>query len=1168
VEIINKQSLTIDLKKTTMIPLPQFIQHDTNVLEFIILENGVAADLTNIGRIVVKYKRPDGLVVDRLLVAQGNTISYEIGISEMQLPGFGHLELHFYNLTNAFRISTKKFKVYMSESIGATYIESEQLGVLQELFVEVQELNVLVNEAEALRQQNESTRQTQESQRQTNTTNAISNLNSEVNKLKLDYKSPVANFADIATTYPNPQLGWIVQVTQGTESGKFYRFNGASWQFHSEMNNNALTDIQNKLAQTNRKTQTLIQGPYNVLNGEVNAPVNIQVEGRTLIPMQNNVLDATKFYVLADKRTWLKWADASFTKGVAKFTAKAEKPTLVAIANYGDKVAGSTLENPHISRYRQSATTLLTPTEFNSIANEISVITANGQNGYGLISSLNGVTLSVPSTAAAGAIGQESFSEDIIQEIERRFGRIPRATLAAKIQWAKDNVQEFRANFHGWGVSPAGNKATFKIWQKTAGAYDGAFNLSPTHSNASVTKLSIAIPSGTITNYIDDNGFAHFIAHADPATGNAGDANGGLSTINTDYFDLEIELKPDAVLHDPRVPLYEVTQAHYDQMFTTMLEDEIIARYPSVAGPTHLQNPYLIAEGENLLPPFYEWVLHANTKVLNPYELEFNATANAQVGGSYKLKVVPNTNYILSSVFASGQMSCWGYKTSSYIVNYSNTAQSVSFNSGINDELLVEFRSTSSSKFTFTNPMLTLGSVAKPFVPRNPSYLFFETKLVEIRGLTADRVFEQEGKYLKRKNIETVELDGSFAWNTNVTDYQGFKLFRLPYSGGVNDTEIIVKYNGLVLNKAIKVNWSAGDVGQISATANTVYITASDTDTGFGETYLPTVNEVKGWFNGWKAKTVDANGKPTAWMSIVDGTDAPTQTEAYVAANKSPNYTPYKLMFQLAAPKTEEIKYEGSIFANGLTMVDVGGGIVFREKVTPPKYNPGGGDYYYINHSSSNVTASLLKNRLEKFLKIYKNSEDDTKNWIFENVASSSYGKTNARIEAAKFDPNAEYTVTYVVYDKQTFTSNPVNVTAQYANNIRTALEDTAKKVEDVGIEQTVIKNTYAKKSKYPWIAPTLLNAWVNFGGAYATVGYTKDDFGYVHIRGLIKSGTIAQAAFVLPVGFRPEKDILIATTSNGAFGQLSIRTDGQVFVESGSNINFSLEGILFRTEG
>jgi hypothetical protein len=92
------------------------------------------------------------------------------------------------------------------------------------------------------------------------------------------------------------------------------------------------------------------------------------------------------------------------------------------------------------------------------------------------------------------------------------------------------------------------------------------------------------------------------------------------------------------------------------------------------------------------------------------------------------------------------------------------------------------------------------------------------------------------------------------------------------------------------------------------------------------------------------------------------------------------------------------------------------------------------------------------------------------------------------------------------------------------------------------------------------WIAPTLENGWVNFGGEWTPAGYIKDALGFVHIQGTIKSGTSGKAAFVLPAGYRPGG--LMAAPRDDAgptLGAVEISPAGQVVVFSSSTSLCSL---------
>ena len=76
------------------------------------------------------------------------------------------------------------------------------------------------------------------------------------------------------------------------------------------------------------------------------------------------------------------------------------------------------------------------------------------------------------------------------------------------------------------------------------------------------------------------------------------------------------------------------------------------------------------------------------------------------------------------------------------------------------------------------------------------------------------------------------------------------------------------------------------------------------------------------------------------------------------------------------------------------------------------------------------------------------------------------------------------------------------------------------------------------------WVAPTLLNEWVNFGSTWATAGYYKDAVtGRVYGRGVVKSGTTTAttAFYVLPSGYRPVSDLALVVYSTTGLSVLKI---------------------------
>ena len=117
------------------------------------------------------------------------------------------------------------------------------------------------------------------------------------------------------------------------------------------------------------------------------------------------------------------------------------------------------------------------------------------------------------------------------------------------------------------------------------------------------------------------------------------------------------------------------------------------------------------------------------------------------------------------------------------------------------------------------------------------------------------------------------------------------------------------------------------------------------------------------------------------------------------------------------------------------------------------------------------------------------------------------------------------------------------------------------------------------------WKAPSFKNGWVNYGATYNLCGYFKDSMGIVHLRGLVKNGSVAKAIFTLPAGYRPaRRELQAAITSNkkvvkpnqqptgdlvtNVAGRVDVLPTGDVFAHSTVNPDWlSLDGITFRAK-
>ncbi|OAH53910.1 hypothetical protein AWH48_11620 [Domibacillus aminovorans] len=791
-----------------------------------------------------------------------------------------------------------------------------------------------------------------------------------------------------------------------------------------------IADAHAALEGANRQVQTIGQG-VTVLNAAMDAPVNIEVEGRTLTSLGNSNLESTKYHVLSAKRTKIKMPQSGNTyQGVAKFTSENGVPQVTRIANFEEKVTGSTLENPHISKASIASTVLSAPNL---------VTTESSQSSYTLLNQLDGTVVAV-AASGSGTIAQRLFSFDLIAEIERHVGTIPRADVAGKVQWLKDNVLTLKGSWHGFGSSVGGNKASWTFWNNSTTAW---FPTPQTHSLATVSKLSLHLSGATVINMIGSDGIVHYLAYAEASDGVM------ASTLNTDYIDFEIELKAGADFREPSIPLYEVDAADYAKILVDWNEGEVRRRYPAAKGTQHLNGLVIIAEGDNLLPPLSEWLLHANAVVKGSYDLELNATSSSS-RSTIDIPVVKGQAYTIND--ANGNASFYfQVLEGASIIAQTTAARSVTFTPTTN-VITVRTNNNTAGTFVYSNPMLTLGSVAKPFSPRNPSMLLAPTKLGVI-GDKKDLLFKQDGVWKRRKMIEKdIEVGNNLIFSATVVDYEGYKLVSvqsvlslLPTPATPISNALATKYNGKLLKS--QPNFTTVGADEITfdngSAQKTFRFTLSDTDTGFGETYTPIPDEIRAYFNGWKVKTANATTfKPESWMSIVDGTDAPTQTIDYVRVNKAPMYTPYKLSYVLATPAIETINVEGDIVANGPTQVEVTSGVIVREKATPFLILGA----YRIADAVAGRESSRLKYDNEKIIGVYKNGQLDSR-WIMQ--AASPQGKQRPTLIESEFDPTAEYTVTYIPFDRRLLTINPLDVDASYAQNVRSAVDDLVAKSGD-----------------------------------------------------------------------------------------------------------------------
>lgn len=526
---------------------------------------------------------------------------------------------------------------------------------------------------------------------------------------------------------------------------------------------------------------------------------------------------------------------------------------------------------------------------------------------------------------------------------------------------------------------------------------------------------------------------------------------------------------------------YEISDVEYAAI-DKMTSEQLAAKYPYVDSVQPVRNPYAIRYGENLLPPFNEWVLSNNAKLLSHYLLQTTASVDSDIS-YYEIAAIPNQTYTFSAK-VNGRTTVAEMDASGAEINRpyttdanENRSLTITFTTRVTT---VRIRVYSTNKgagtFTLEKPMLTIGSTAKPFKPREDVVLALLTDLYAepVTGNNADELFARGGQYFKVKKWNKVAMDGSLPYKFD-SAATGFKLVALANDNFLVKSAgplYVTKYDGSIL-KGWQSSITTGDYMWFTTTNTNFYLSISNADSGWGDNYTPTADEIKAYFMGWRMRKWDTldpyeGTGAKAWGTVASGGAALwTSTLPTLPVY---GWTPYQLVYQLATPTVEPVTSEGALtLVEGDNQVEVGTGIVVREKANPV-YTSDTYKSYNINNFN---TTSKLKFLAAKILEVYVNGNRD--NWRIEQFVpiSATYGKELASLDASRYDPSAAYSVTYLMLDK----SPIATFTGAAAANEKALLQDVTsinKRISNaeavaqhatVGAKSYVDNNFYDKPS-------------------------------------------------------------------------------------------------------
>ena len=145
----NRKTINIDFKCSKTYAIPDFFQYDNNILVINILNEGEAADLSNVDRIYLNFKKTDGTIITRSVLSDlsGNVLSYTLGTAEQEFIGLVKAELQIYDNTD--RLSTFVFKIKIMDTINPETPTSDEQSLIDTIIAELNTLNTETTEASA-----------------------------------------------------------------------------------------------------------------------------------------------------------------------------------------------------------------------------------------------------------------------------------------------------------------------------------------------------------------------------------------------------------------------------------------------------------------------------------------------------------------------------------------------------------------------------------------------------------------------------------------------------------------------------------------------------------------------------------------------------------------------------------------------------------------------------------------------------------------------------------------------------------------------------------------------------------------------------------------------------------------------------------------------------------
>lgn len=476
-----------------------------------------------------------------------------------------------------------------------------------------------------------------------------------------------------------------------------------------------------------------------------------------------------------------------------------------------------------------------------------------------------------------------------------------------------------------------------------------------------------------------------------------------------------------------------VSSAKNARMQNFKAQGKTVVGFDNRVGIIGVDGLYVRRYGRNMLPEPAQFTVNTGSaSALNWFGPgSFELVTTVANGLIYAVAdVVPNKNYTLSCD-ADPNINTAVYNATGTTALSPYASSPRTFNSGANTQVRLYFRNTAAGTSRYNNVQFEIGSTATPFQPREDSLLAFSG--VELHanpddGSEPDVLREVGGRYEVTRLWRKVILDGSFPWFIDPSGVAtGVKraYFR---DGSVNAADFsgyATKYDGKSLTRKSTLSGPVPDqfiLYKGNGDSTGVHLEISNKESGWGDSYTPTQDEIKAYFNGWFMYTQGQNPAAVSagymgtgvklWTSIVNKDAANYVTT--VPTIKSPGYNPHQLLYRLVTPVTESVQPDGSLsLLEGENFIEVGSGYVSREPAPQPVEEPGRINFGNIVFGSSPESIYAFKYAARKVLAVYCNGILDPR-WISYNESITSNGDIAQLSAPNVFDPSLSYSVSYL----------------------------------------------------------------------------------------------------------------------------------------------------------